>query len=562
MFKINENTFIKKVELCEETMERKNVKTVSFDIFDTLLIRPAIKPEAIIRLACGVIEKKISRDVTIYRLEAEKELKKYCIRYDEIWAYVAGKCGLTTENEEICKQTEFEIEKKLLTRRESGYRLYRKACELKKRIIVISDMYYSKEELKELLIINGYTDINEIYVSSEIGARKDDGSIYNYVRTKEKISGFNECLHIGDNKKSDYKRALINGIQAFWLPSNACLLDNILRLKKTMKDIVNDSYSLDIILGFSANAYEKHVLNRESEEELELYTIIMLFPMLMCNVIYIINNSYIQKNYDKIFFVSRDGYLPLMAYNIMRQGSNSKTLEGAYLYGSRTAYREWISPECSSNEYTRLLTKKYYHTVINSDKAREIVFDCGYSGSVSRAIGKMFEKKKIDKIYMWETEENRQNDLLDGTKTFVTVGGLKSSWLDILIETSFSPICGTCVGFAEEGDAIVPLFGGYECAKSTCEKINMMHAVCLEHTKELRDLLSGYLSELNIQSGEAISNIVCGFIDKRFRRNESIFDDLVFDDTFKGKDAQSLGLIITKIKRHAVISKIRKAIKR
>ena len=74
-------------------------------------------------------------------------------------------------------------------------------------------MYFSKQQIKEILKNNGYQSIDEIYVSSELKKSKKKGDIYQFIKETYKDK---KIIHIGDNYISDIKNAENLGIATFY----------------------------------------------------------------------------------------------------------------------------------------------------------------------------------------------------------------------------------------------------------------------------------------------------------------------------------------------------------
>ena len=53
---------------------------------------------------------------------------------------------------------------------------------------------------------------------------------------------------------------------------------------------------------------------------LEQFSILFIAPILMKISLFILTNREINSTYKQIYFVARDGFLPLKAYDIMRNG--------------------------------------------------------------------------------------------------------------------------------------------------------------------------------------------------------------------------------------------------
>lgn len=186
---------------------------ISFDVFDTLILRRVVSPEDVFEL----IGKKLN--VINYRTRrrfAESEARRRSIN---------GEVTL----EDICKVIEefFDIkasiayEAELQTEREVCFANPYFADLLKnqnlstKQIIVVSDMYLPSSFIQELLSTNGFR-IDKLYVSGEYGYSKVNGELWKIVRTD--FFG-KKLLHIGDNYISDMKMCGKAGIDFIGVPN-------------------------------------------------------------------------------------------------------------------------------------------------------------------------------------------------------------------------------------------------------------------------------------------------------------------------------------------------------
>lgn len=98
--------------------------------------------------------------------------------------------------------------------------VYDEAIKQNKKIIIVSDMYLPADFIKKVLHKNKITKYHKLYVSNEVQHRKDRGDMYKYVIDDLSVAP-NKILHIGDNKHSDYKKALeYNIIYITFFPTN------------------------------------------------------------------------------------------------------------------------------------------------------------------------------------------------------------------------------------------------------------------------------------------------------------------------------------------------------
>ncbi len=216
------------LEEIAKTFENPSVLAVSFDVFDTLLVRPVEREEDFFELLDKEFAKRSTAQVSFskLRMEAEAVLRRKVIRKEilqedisltDIYRVLEELFGLSRETAAAMEQLEFELELKLCAPRKSGAMLFEKALSTGKPVVLISDMYLSNKQITELLEKNGYHGMKAVFVSSEIGKRKITGNLYDAVAKTIKIAP-EKILHIGDNRVADCQMAVCHGFQAAWLP--------------------------------------------------------------------------------------------------------------------------------------------------------------------------------------------------------------------------------------------------------------------------------------------------------------------------------------------------------
>ncbi|MFG5101120.1 DUF4422 domain-containing protein [Campylobacter lari] len=190
----------------------KHCNFISFDIFDTLLVRPYTSPYDVF----FHLEKHFSIDgFAKTRIEAENRacilLDKKIVSYDEIYACMPKKYHFIKNKEE-------EIEFQTLYANPEMKNLLDYFISIGKKIILTSDMYYPLSFFKKLLEKNKIQGYLKIYISGEVKCSKHHGDIYNFIIKDLNISP-SDILHIGDNYNADYRNALVNGWNAYYYES-------------------------------------------------------------------------------------------------------------------------------------------------------------------------------------------------------------------------------------------------------------------------------------------------------------------------------------------------------
>ncbi len=566
---LKENVYLSP-NLIKEIITSPTIQIVSFDIFDTLLFRPVLDPKDIFYLIAGKVNKKFDIDFVKLRWDAEDKLKKKNASIKDIYEYIKKTGKLSEVVAEKIMEEELKCEFDILKPREDIRELYREACKLGKKIIAVSDMYLPESFLKKVLLDNGFDQIEKIYISNECGCRKDEERLYDLVLEKEKVKAHEIC-HIGDNYYSDYRIPLRIGITAVYFPA----IKEIVFAKNTVYSKIWDVGSISkdpytkILMGFTIlNAFSSYeTLSEETKiyGDLKYFVKLFLAPLLIYIVLSILNNEEIQKSgkYKRIFFSSRDGYLPKIIYDIF--GTYINALPSEYLYSGRRAYfshldgtnselckkhksdknyvmRDFINSffqmdglsdkllglmtdeeintpfekrdECINilrrfeqeiEEYLSMHRKNardYYNAVLQqSNNNREVVFDCGYSGSISKALTKI-TGIVWDKIYLWQSQANKELDKKNNTKTFNMFGDVKESPVleHIVLEELFSPCEGGVIGFKERR----PVLEKIAFEKEMRRDLNLIHEEARKFTRDFCNCFENYIDCFPIKDFQPI----------------------------------------------------------
>ncbi|MDR0992343.1 MAG: hypothetical protein LBL87_05530 [Ruminococcus sp.] len=279
-----------------ENLKRKidNADVVSFDIFDTLLIRKTLFPTDVFYFG--------GEDFAKARTIAERQL------------YAEGKNPTIFDiyerfTSEFSPEDEINAELKTLSPRTEVVKCLEYAKERSKEVFVTSDMYYPKAEMKRLLSANGVEiPLDNILVSCDYGFGKWNG-LFDIL--KEKTPG-KRILHIGDNVEADINSAKRFGIDdTFYIPSAYKMLED-----SFVREVLDYSGTLpnrNMIGLFAAHALKNPFLFAEtggkftSDSVYEMaYTFIApLVWVFFCKMVKTANELGI----TTILLGARDGYL-------------------------------------------------------------------------------------------------------------------------------------------------------------------------------------------------------------------------------------------------------------
>lgn len=297
---------------------------VSFDVFDTLLLRNVVQPVDIFKLVEIEFNRQFSDKLSFYDLRIKAEIQARAnsdhedILLDDIYHYVQLELGEDIATRLI--QLEIETEKRFLVANEEIRQVYEHAKSMGKTIYIISDMYLPEYVIEEFLHSNGIFGYNQLFVSGQRKVTKATGSMYDYIREHENLDTDKRWVHIGDNEISDYKIPLEHGIESihYIKPIDKLPAQNIRTIGDSIVHAlkVNANYALkdkDYWYQFGFNIAGQ------------------LFIGLMFWLAEQIRGK------DNIYFLARDGYIPYELYKILRE-YDSDLPEGYYLIASRRAY--------------------------------------------------------------------------------------------------------------------------------------------------------------------------------------------------------------------------------
>lgn len=343
------------------------ITCVSFDIFDTAVVRPFYKPSDVFVLLnqkFSLLFPEERRKFSDIRIRAEKDVrdeKIYCrnsetedISLDDIYEKIKEISFIPENVLKKMKVLECENEIKFCRKRESIYNVYKAALHCGKKIYFTSDMYLEKDCIEKILNKCDYSTFTDLLVSCVDGASKRTGRLYKKlisVSEAEPISVF----HIGDNWETDFEKAYQAGLAAVFFPSTLnCIQYNIPDIKTTHSccpytepsgSMMNMEKALEFFgtrcaLAVAANRiYDNPFIGFNEWTEVNSSPVFIGYYALGMHLLgftkwfsQIIDSS----DYKTVLFIARDGYLPMKAYEVMSKYYKNKA-NIKYLYTSRKA---------------------------------------------------------------------------------------------------------------------------------------------------------------------------------------------------------------------------------
>ena len=290
-------------------------EVVSFDVFDTLFVRPLCDPEDLFDIVGerfgieGFRQLRRAAQTKAFQTMHANGLKE--ITLDGIYASF-GKLPVAAE---VLKQAELQLELELTLPNPELVGFFVDLVR-QKRVVVTSDMYLPLSYFEALLTMNGLPLV-PLFISSERNATKrDSGELFDVVAAELGVAP-QQILHIGDNEVSDIKRAKERGLIAFhYDDSRRAALTDVLTPGASIAYGIRRSFPEPI----EAGSFEALGFNVGGPAALSFLQWIKQASS--CDAI------------DLILFTSRDGYV---LERMQKRGDVGPLPRSSYFKTSRTA---------------------------------------------------------------------------------------------------------------------------------------------------------------------------------------------------------------------------------
>ena len=344
-FEILETKYDDTIEKIKNIICSENTLVVSFDVFDTLVVRDKLFPSDVLDCLDELYHDTLSSELSFKKIRniAESELRKkwWDIKHTEdftlkdIYAYLVSEFGFSEDVAERMYSYEVELETTHCFRRDSVADLFELSRYLGKKVSFTSDMYLEEDVIKHILSKNGYSDPDWIFVSSKEGLTKYSGNLYKKLIETSGVHPHN-IVHIGDNWHSDFLKSSDMGIVPIYYPkcydsfkgvvknvrtNRLGYLDmpfyTLVANKNTVVDELLYKQSLSLVINkFFDNPYPSYNSTSDYNGSPSL---IGYYPvgMHILDIGLWIHELSKASPMSKIVFLSRDGYLPKIAYDII-----------------------------------------------------------------------------------------------------------------------------------------------------------------------------------------------------------------------------------------------------
>lgn len=329
---------------------------VSFDVFDTLLLRPVCRPEDLFYL---VGERLGYPDFKNLRMRAEEAARKECERLEghretdlfRIYGWLEREAGICAEEgmraeeraeEELCFANPYLLE------------TFRILKERGKRIIALSDMYLSEKQIRRMLEKCGFAGLEGCLVSCGQRCSKSDGGLYE--AAKRLFGPDRSFVHIGDNPVSDGE----NAKRAGW---SSVRYQNVNESGKAYRAVEMSPVAGSIYRGL-VNAWLHNGLTCYDKDYEYGFVYGGIFALGYCQFIHACAKA---RGTEKILFLSRDGDILKQVYDRLYP-QEAKAGRTRYALWSRLAAAKLSAGFYRQDYFRRFL----FHKVNQGYTLREI----------------------------------------------------------------------------------------------------------------------------------------------------------------------------------------------
>ena len=330
---------------------------VSFDVFDTLVVRPVSRASDLVSLLDRELAPDLppmarysnARNAAVATLRAADrsdgaERAEYPIEaVAEQTARLLGGGpdgagpGAGLDGKALLA-AERALEEQHLAPRALGGALMLLAHRLGKKVGLVSDTFYSAGELLELVGPHLPVEPAFVVASADADATKAEGGLFDVVLRDLGI-GADDLLHVGDNPVSDVERAAARGIATLHVPAVADAARRTHALGGLWKGF-REEKGLSLVKGVVAQRFFDNPFVAYPKGSVSLGTPYALGygvagPALLGWTLWVARQAR-ELGYDDVSFLSRDGYVPHAIYERLR-AADPDLPPARYLLASRRA---------------------------------------------------------------------------------------------------------------------------------------------------------------------------------------------------------------------------------
>jgi predicted HAD superfamily hydrolase len=317
---------------------------VSFDVFDTSILRALARPEDLFLLMEPAVRRRLGRlslDFAAARRTAERLARERVwekerlpeVSLEEIYSALAESIELDPAQAREIIEMEIAAELDVCRQNPFIHELYRWCLDRGKRVAFISDTYLPETVIADILRDAGYGRYEVLLASSTSRRTKSSGELYSVARSR--LGAGSKWLHVGDNLDADIKMARTHGLSTWYYRRCAdAFLDG-----QHVADAwapATASAGNSVAQGLVANRVAQDraasaAMQQGFWEDLGYAT---AGPLLVGFAEWLIAQSKLRR-LDALYFLAREGVIMQRVYDRLAAGEEGAATETHYLYGSR-----------------------------------------------------------------------------------------------------------------------------------------------------------------------------------------------------------------------------------
>jgi len=328
--------------------ERKKFPNLySFDIFDTLIERKTLEPEAIFYYVkekmkennigwpeyllehYPEIRKNAEANVREYynRSMVEREDERCEIQFDEILDRIAVLFHLTEDQKTLLGKWEMDGELENVQPVIARIEEVKKLTADGQTVVLVSDMYLPRFFLRMLLEkADPFLKTLPLFLSSEAGYQKSRGTLYLEIyRSYGAAYSFGRWIHTGDNILSDGKMARAMNIETVLVEKP--------ELNEFEKAFVEYAQSYDAYLAAALSARFRYTHKSKRAYFAYAYISMLFVPYIEWAL-----RSCKEEQDEVVYFISRDGHQLKRIADVINE-EEQLGLDLKYIYASRKTWR-------------------------------------------------------------------------------------------------------------------------------------------------------------------------------------------------------------------------------
>jgi predicted HAD superfamily hydrolase len=202
----------------------RSAKVVTFDVFDTALLRSVAQPTDVLAVAAWRAERRFGYGIGMRALLDARRNAEVAARRDaraegrdevtlgEIYARFPA---LPPETLPGLRDEELATERDVCYANPAILAIYRDMIAAGTSVAFISDTSLPETFLESMLSEKGYTGPHRVFASSAFGTSKARGKLFPLVASRLGVRP-SEIWHIGDNSRSDVLQARRAGVNGLW----------------------------------------------------------------------------------------------------------------------------------------------------------------------------------------------------------------------------------------------------------------------------------------------------------------------------------------------------------